>query len=159
MTTKLYRRCWRENRSENTQGACRTMRRSVPSRVLPMVELVMGYPDEDFPPRPRYPLDFTLFEGEYPSLSDDQVRLAVDVMDEGYLAQDYYKHAKAKIALEDGRPDSYDYDSYSWTEHISRKWGQWMPDAADMLGALRERGFDLRPERDTAAEAGSHDDQ
>ena len=51
----------------------------------------MGYPAEDPPPRPRYPLDFTLFEDEYPELSDEDVDVAMADMDEGYLAQDYYR--------------------------------------------------------------------
>ena len=33
----------------------------LPKRVYPFVHLVMGYPAEEFPPRPRYPLEFTLF--------------------------------------------------------------------------------------------------
>jgi nitroreductase len=39
----------------------------LPQRVFPLVQLVMGYPAEDPPPRPRYPLDFTLFEDKYQS--------------------------------------------------------------------------------------------
>jgi len=75
----------------------------LPKRVFPLVELVMGYPDEDFPPRPRYPLSFTLFEDQYPDLSDEQVAEAMKVMDEGYLAQGYYARQKVKIPIQDGR--------------------------------------------------------
>jgi nitroreductase len=60
---------------------------ALPNGVLPMVELVMGYPDEEFPPRPRYPLAFTLFENRYPELSDQDVREAMRAMDDGYLQQ------------------------------------------------------------------------
>lgn len=120
----------------------------LPPRVLPVVELVLGYPDEDRPPRPRYPLDFAYFVGTYPELGPDRVRAAMRVMDEGYLAQDYYARMKAKLPLEDGRPETFTYKDYSWTEHISRKWGQWATDPSGMLEALAERGFHLGPGRD-----------
>lgn len=116
---------------------------ALPNRVFPMVELVMGYPDEDFPTRPRYPLAFTLFENKYPELSDEEVREAMKVMDDGYLAQEYYKRYGAKIEPEDGRRDAYTFDDYSWTEHISRKWGQWAKSPNELLDALKERGFSL----------------
>ena len=41
----------------------------LPKRVFPLVELVMGYPAEELPPRPRYPLAFTLFEDRYPEFT------------------------------------------------------------------------------------------
>ena len=72
-------------------------RYKLPLRVFPMVELVMGYPAEAFPPRPRYPLEFTLFEDRYPDMTDDMVDRAMKAMDEGYLAQDYYRTLRAKI--------------------------------------------------------------
>ncbi len=116
----------------------------LPPRVFPLVELVMGYPDEEFPPRPRYPLSFALFEDRYPELTDDQVREAMQVMDEGYLAQGYYVKQKAKIPLEGKRKETFTYDDYSWTEHISRKWGQWYPSPNKMLEALQKQGFGLQ---------------
>ncbi len=51
----------------------------LPQRVFPLVQLVMGYPAEDPPTRPRYPLNFTLFEDEYPRLEEAEV----DTGDEG----------------------------------------------------------------------------
>jgi nitroreductase len=116
---------------------------ALPNGVLPMVELVMGYPDEEFPPRPRYPQAFTLFENRYPELSDEDIREAMKAMDDGYLQQEYYKRNGVKIALEDGREDRYTFDDYSWTEHISRKWGQWAESPNELLDALQERGFSL----------------
>jgi nitroreductase len=116
----------------------------LPLKVFPIVQLVMGYPDEAPPPRPRYPLEFTLFEGRYPELTDRTVRSAMRAMDEGYLGQDYYRRAKAKIPLDGSRKETFDYDDYSWTEHISRKWGQWHPDAAELRLQLAKRGFDIR---------------
>jgi nitroreductase len=115
----------------------------LPSLVFPLVGLVMGYPDEDFPPRPRYPLSFTLFEDKYPELSDAQLSKAMQAMDEGYLQQDYYRRQRAKIALEEEREETFTYRDYSWTEHISRKWGQWWPSPEDLLEQLRLRGFDI----------------
>ena len=115
----------------------------LPKRVFPLVHLVMGYPAEEFPPRPRFPLSFTLFEDEYPLFSDEQVTGAMRVMDEGYLAKGYYRKQKAKIRLEGGRPETFTYDTYSWTEHISRKWCQWFADHEELLKQLKLRGFDL----------------
>jgi nitroreductase len=115
----------------------------LPRRVFPLVGLVMGYPAEKFPPRPRYPLSFTLFEDQYPEFTDEQVKEAMQVMDEGYLAQGYYVRQKAKIRLEKGREETFTYKDYSWTEHISRKWGQWYESPSELLEQLRKRGFTL----------------
>lgn len=118
----------------------------LPKRVFPLVELVMGYPDEEFPPRPRYPLAFTLFEDRYPKLTDATVEEAMRVMDEGYLAQDYYRKQRAKIKLETEREETFTYEDYSWTEHISRKWGQWMSDPQELLEQLEKCGFVIKTE-------------
>ena len=56
----------------------------LPSRVFPLVQLAMGYPAENPPPRPRYPLYFSLFEDRYPDLTDEMVEEAMAVMDQGY---------------------------------------------------------------------------
>lgn len=116
---------------------------NLPPRVFPLVGLVMGYPNEDCPPRPRYPMWYTLFEDRYPEFTDEQVAEAMKVMDDGYLAQNYYKKGKIMIELEDQREETYDYQTYSWTEHISRKWGQWYRSPALILEQLKKRGLDL----------------
>jgi nitroreductase len=113
----------------------------LPKRVFPLVQLSMGFPAEDPPPRPRYPIDYSLFEDKYPELDDEKISRAMRVMDEGYLAQDYYRKAKAKIKLEGDRRETFTYDNYSWTEHICRKWGQWYPDSKGLLEQLEKRGF------------------
>jgi FMN reductase (NADPH) len=113
----------------------------LPPRVFPLVQLVMGYPAENPPTRPRYPLHFTLFEDIYPEFSDNEVELAMKQMDEGYLAQDYYRKGKIMIRLEHGQEETYTYDNYSWTEHISRKWGQWYESPKELMGQLSKRGF------------------
>ena len=118
----------------------------LPKRVFPLVELVMGYPAEEFPPRPRYPLAFALFEDRYPELTDDMVEEAMGVMDDGYLAQGYYRKQRAKIKLETEREETFTYDDYSWTEHISRKWGQWMSDPQELLEQLEKCGFVIKTE-------------
>jgi nitroreductase len=113
----------------------------LPKRVFPLVQLAMGYPAENPPPRPRYPMEFTLFENKYPELDEDTVSKAMRVMDEGYLAQDYYRKMKAKIRLEKNRKETFTYDDYSWTEHICRKWGQWYSSLKELFGQLEKRGF------------------
>ncbi|MFZ2095230.1 MAG: nitroreductase family protein [Anaerolineales bacterium] len=113
----------------------------LPPRVFPLVQLVMGYPAENPPPRPRYPISFTLFEDTYPEFSEADIEQAMKQMDEGYLAQDYYRKGKIKIRLEAGREETFTYDNYSWTEHISRKWGQWYASPSEILGQLAQRGF------------------
>jgi nitroreductase len=113
----------------------------LPPRVFPLVQMVMGYPAENPSPRPRYPLSFSLFEDQYPEFSDQDIEQAMKLMDEGYLAQDYYRTRRAKIRLETGREETFTYDNYSWTEHISRKWGQWYASPRELLTQLAKRGF------------------
>jgi hypothetical protein len=113
----------------------------LPRRVFPLVELAVGYPAEDPPPRPRYPLDYFLFENEYPQFSDEQIDRAMRVMDEGYMAQNYYRRAQYIVPLEGDKKETFTYDNYSWTEHISRKWGQWHPLAQEILEQLAACGF------------------
>jgi nitroreductase len=120
---------------------------SLPPRVFPLVQLTMGYPAHNPPPRPRYPLAFTLFEDEYPRFSDEEVREAMAVMDEGYLAQDYY-HAAGLIPLENEKEETFTLETYSWTEHISRKWGQWYRSSAGIREQLALCGFDICPQDD-----------
>jgi FMN reductase (NADPH) len=115
----------------------------LPKRVFPLVQLVMGYPAEDPPPRPRYPLEFTLFEDEYPVLTAEMVKEAMREMDEGYLAQDYYRKVNYMIPLEGDREETFSFEDYGWTEHISRKWGQWLRSPQDLVEQLARCGFHL----------------
>ncbi len=121
----------------------------LPPRVFPMVGLTMGYPAENPPPRPRYPLDFVLFEDSYPQLDDEQIQTAMDIMDEGYRAQDYYKNLKAMIPLKGQRQETYTYETYGWTEHISRKWGQSLFPAT-LLKHLQRCGFNIAAAEETS---------
>lgn len=116
----------------------------LPKRVFPFVQLAMGYPAENPPPRPRYPMEFTLFEDEYPEFTDDMVGHAMKAMDEGYMGQDYYKKANLIIPLEaENREETFDFDTYGWTEHISRKWGQWHQDIDELLDNFKVCGLEL----------------
>ena len=117
----------------------------LPKRVFPIVQLVMGYPAEERPVRPRYPLDFCLFEGEYPQFSETQIQEAMQAMDEGYIAQDYYKRVNLMIDLQDGKQETYTFDTYGWTEHISRKTGQWLRTPQELTSQLEKCGFHVNP--------------
>lgn len=134
---------------------------SLPQRVFPLVELVMGYPAEEASPRPRYPLEYTLFEDCYPEMTDTMVDDAMRAMDDGYLAQGYYLKQKAKIDIEvEGKSETFSYKDYSWTEHISRKWGQWLADPAELLEQLAVCGFSIDIGRkDDCESTGSVDDE
>ena len=116
---------------------------NLPPRVFPLVKLVMGYPDEDPPVRPRYPMNYVLFEDKYPDFDDDTITEAMMVMDDGYLAQDYYKAGDFMIGLTGDREETFTFDNYSWTEHICRKWGQWYPSPDRLLEQFRKRGFNI----------------
>ena len=103
----------------------------------------MGYPAENPPIRPRYPLECHLFENEYPELDEETIRQAMKVMDEGYMAQDYYRKVNYIIPLKGKREETYTFDNYSWTEHISRKLGLWWRSPRSILAAFKTCGFKL----------------
>ena len=115
----------------------------LPERVFPLVQLVMGYPAENPPPRPRYPVEFVLFEDEYPGFSEEMIDKAMTEMDEGYLVQDYYRKGNFKIPLQGDREETFTYDNYGWTEHISRKWGQWHASPKELLLQFAKCGFHI----------------
>lgn len=84
--------------------------------------------------------------GAAPGYADkiaEQYARARQVMDEGYIAQDYYSSKKAMIKLIVEKMETYEYDTYSWTEHICRKVGQWNPDPEPMQNQLKKKGFYL----------------
>ena len=115
----------------------------LPKKVFPLVGITVGFPAENQPTRPRYPLDFVLFEDEYPKLDEKKIDEAMQEMDEGYLAQDYYKKANFMVKLIGERKETFTFENYSWTEHISRKLGQWDPSPEKILEQLKKCGFDL----------------
>jgi len=114
----------------------------LPKRVFPILELVMGYPAENPIPRPRYPTKFVLFENQYPELQgivDD----AITKMDNGYSAQNYYQVEDIGMIPLSNREETFTPDTYVWSEHISRKWGQWHPSSKDVFGPLEKCGFHI----------------
>jgi len=116
----------------------------LPKRVFPIVQLAMGYPDEDPPPRPRFPIEFSLFENTYPNPDLKTIKKAMQKMDQGYLSQDYYRNANYIIPLQDNREETFNFNNYSWTEHISRKAGQWLDSPSDLLEQFHKCGFNLK---------------
>lgn len=115
----------------------------LPGRVFPIVQLTVGFPAENPPTRPRYPIDYFLFVDQYPELTDEMIDEAMNVMDGGYLAQDYYRKADYIVPLENDRKETMTFNNYSWTEHMGRKWGQWVPSPESLLEAFKACGFDL----------------
>ena len=116
----------------------------IPKRAFPVVGLCLGYPDpaEHTETRPRYPLSFSAFEEKYQDPTHAELLEAMKVMDDGYLAQDYYVERNIKIPLRKGK-DTIDHDTYSWCEHISRKFihGGWSK--TPLLDILRKHGFTM----------------
>jgi FMN reductase (NADPH) len=121
---------------------------NLPQRVLPIVQLAMGYPVEEPPVRPRYPLEYALFEDEYPELTKEMVHRAMKQMDEGYLAQDYYSKGGNMIPLRGVREETYTYDDYSWTEHICRKAALYRSDFDRLVKAIESQGFYLTKKKE-----------
>jgi len=115
----------------------------LPLRVFPLVGLSAGYPMDNPPIRPRYPVEFTLFEDEYPQFDEATLQRAMQEMDEGYLAQDYYRKANYIIPLNGDKQETFTFDNYSWTEHISRKIGLWQKSPRRILASLRKCGLHL----------------
>lgn len=116
---------------------------NLPDKVMPLVGLVVGHPAEDPPVRPRFPQEFTCHDDQYRHPDDAEVTRAMKQMDEGYLAQDYYRKAGYMIPLEDGHTEQYTMDDYSWTEHISRKLGQWNSSTSEMIKLFKAYGFNI----------------
>ncbi len=114
----------------------------LPERVFPILQLVMGYPAESPKPRPRYPSEFVLFENRYPEL-EEIVDKALNEMDAGFAAQDYYRTENIGIIPLENRKETFTFDNYVWSEHIARKWGQWHPSPRDVLEPLNKCGFHI----------------
>ena len=118
---------------------------NVPKRVFPVVGLCLGYPDPSVKTavRPRFPLIHSAFEDSYKNLSEAEVKECMREMDEGYLTQGYYIKQRAKIPLKEGK-DEIDYDKYSWSEHISRKFSQRRWSGDTLFSIIKKYGFDIK---------------
>ena len=58
------------------------------------------------------------------------------------IRDSYYRKLNAMIPLQDDREETFDYQTYSWTEHICRKWGQRLFPAT-LLKHISRCGFDI----------------
>ncbi len=115
----------------------------LPERVYPLVGLVMGYPAEDPPPRPRIPTDLVLHWDRYSPMDDEDTERALKVMDAGLLREGYYKKLNARIPAEDETKES-SYDEYGWSDHVSRKYGKRRRSFMSQLKeSLARQGIDL----------------
>ena len=114
----------------------------LPRRVVPIVGMVLGWPHEDPPVRPRVPVNYVLHSEKYHDLTDRDVEEALQVMDAGLIREGYYRKLQAKIPVEE--KDTETYDTYGWGEHVSRKYGSAFRHLEEMvMGILRERGMNL----------------
>ncbi len=118
---------------------------SVPKRVFPVVGMSVGYPDpaEDTEIRPRFPLEMAAFEDKYRDHTDEDIKICMKGMDEGFIAQGYYIKERTKVELVD-KEDTIGFDRYSWSEHISRKFRSAFRSGDPLLDILRRHGFDLK---------------
>jgi len=117
----------------------------VPQRVFPVVGMSLGYPDpsERTEIRPRFPLEMAAYEDVYHDHSEEEIKVCMKTMDEGYLSQGYYIKSQTKVDLVD-REDTIGFDKYSWSEHISRKFRSVFRDSDSLLDILRRHGFNLK---------------
>jgi nitroreductase len=115
---------------------------NLPERVVPIVGMVLGYPDQDPPIRPRIPLTCVLHYEEYHDPTDEEVDEALQIMDAGLIREGYYRKLNAKIPVE--HEDTETYDTYGWGEHVSRKYGSALKRIQGMVThILKERGMNL----------------
>jgi hypothetical protein len=117
---------------------------NLPDRVFPVVGLCLGYPDtaEETSVRPRFPLKYSAFEDSYKDLNTDEINECMKQMDEGYISQGYYIKMNAKIPLHDETDDNIGYDTYSWSEHISRKLCRGIQEET-LISIIKKKGFRL----------------
>ncbi|KYK31743.1 MAG: hypothetical protein AYK19_16380 [Theionarchaea archaeon DG-70-1] len=113
----------------------------LPERVVPIVGMVLGWPDQDPPVRPRIPAKYVLHYESYKDLTDKDVNEALQVMDAGLIREGYYRKLNAKIPIEE---DTETYDTYGWGEHVSRKYGSAFKHIKGVVAdILRKRGMNL----------------
>lgn len=114
----------------------------LPDRVYPVVGMVVGYPAVKPGPRPRIPTKCVLFKDEYHDLTEDEVADAMSVMDAGLIREGYYRNLGAKIPKPEEGEDTVDYDSYGWSEHISRKYAR-RADSEKLKELMAQKGIVL----------------
>jgi hypothetical protein len=87
-------------------------------------------------------LKYSAFEDTYKDLKADEIKECMRQMDEGYISQGYYIKLNAKIPLFDDANDDIGYDTYSWSEHISRKLCHGIQ-GSTLISKLKKKGFKL----------------
>lgn len=117
----------------------------IPKRVFPVVGMSVGYPNpaENTEIRPRFPLEMSAFEDEYRDHTDEDIKICMKGMDEGFIAQGYYIKDRTKVELVD-KEDTIGFDKYCWSEHISRKFRSAYRHGDPLINILRRHGFDLK---------------
>ncbi len=116
---------------------------ALPERVYPLVGLVMGYPDENPPPRPRVPLECVLHWESYRDLDEEDVATALGVMDAGLIREGYYSRLNAVIPPPEGGDDPVSRDEYGWGEHVARKYSRGRIGRDGVANMLREQGIEV----------------
>jgi hypothetical protein len=76
----------------------------MPDDVLPVVLLCIGYPAEDPPKRPRWPVEAVLHENEYEPVSEQ-------------LIKDYYEAANKRLV----EMNYFQKGISSWAEHLEKR--------------------------------------
>lgn len=104
---------------------------SLPRGVLPLTLLCVGYPDEQPPIRPRWPLKSILHVDKYRDMAEKDIESFLEHMDflldkEGY----YRKYSGRKRA-------------YRYRDHIKSKTAMKVPDKeeSEIIAAMKESGF------------------
>jgi nitroreductase len=117
---------------------------NVPKRVFPVIALSVGYPDPEVEAdiRPRFPWHCSAFEESYRDLTENDIRDCMKAMDDGYMAQGYYIKSRLKIPLKEGE-DDIDYDRYTWSEHLRRKFAQGPIMRESLLSIIKRHGFNV----------------
>jgi nitroreductase len=124
----------------------------LPSRVVPVLGLCVGYSDEDpktIPPRPRLPKE-VVFHRERYQLSEQEEAKLLDRHDHEVISSGFYhaRHIPYAELLPGAATDPVGPDGYGWTEHVARKQARvWWEGATEKLWTdLEAMGLRLRRE-------------
>ncbi len=102
---------------------------NLPKGVLPISLLCIGYPDEKPPLRPRFPLEATLFINEYRKLSKNQLKKAVEIMNEKLAEEGYYiKYSR--------RPPK-----FKWIDNAKRKLAVNIEAEKSIVETMKRQGY------------------
>jgi len=104
---------------------------SLPKGVLPLTLLCIGYPDEQPPTRPRWPLKSILHVDKYRDVAKKEIESFLKHMDLVLVEEGYYQKYS-------GRKRTYRY-----RDHIRRKTAMKVPDEeeVEIVATVKESGF------------------